>query len=135
MDVIVPLQGEYSERKVFKGERCGRILISAAKQSHKGAIPLLEPLTQVSDFLRRDFGQALKCICYCGDDASKRPLTEALRQAPGAEYVVMIGPEGDFSRSEIALAHECGWQVTSLGESRLRIETAALTAVAAAYLF
>ncbi len=134
VDVIVPLQGEYSERKVFKGERCGRILVSAAKQSHKGAIPLLEPLERVGDFLRRDFAGALKCICYCGGDDSKRPLVEVLREAVETDYVVMIGPEGDFSREEIALAHECGWQVASIGESRLRIETAALTAVAAAYL-
>jgi 16S rRNA (uracil1498-N3)-methyltransferase len=50
------------------------------------------------------------------------------------EITVMIGPEGDFSRAEVALALERGWQPVSLGDSRLRIETAALVATAAVYL-
>ena len=147
MDVIVPIVGDYSERKVFKGDRCERIIISAAKQSHKGAIPTLEPLTPVREFLMRDYPQGThKYICYCSEveGARKIHIREALvatgdgRDAILAEahdnFVVMIGPEGDFSREEIALALSHGWQLISLGDSRLRIETAALTAVAAVYL-
>lgn len=147
VDVIVPLVGDYSERKVFKGDRCERIIISAAKQSHKGAVPALEALTPVREFLMRDFPHGThKYICYCSDveGARKVHIREALaatgdgRDAiiPGGSdnFVVMIGPEGDFSREEMALAVARGWQIISLGDSRLRIETAALTAVSAVYL-
>lgn len=146
VDEIVPLVGDYSERKVFKGDRCERIIVSAAKQSHKGAVPSLAPLTSVREFLERDFAPGVrKFICYCSEveGASKIHIREALAAAGSAsgqagaalpEFVVMIGPEGDFSREEMALAVECGWQVISLGDSRLRIETAALAATAAVYL-
>ena len=147
VDTIVPLVGDYSERKVFKGDRCERIIISAAKQSHKGAIPTLEALTPVRDFLVRDFAVGTrKYICYCSDvdGAAKIHIREALAAAgdgndavlygAARDFVIMIGPEGDFSREEIALALQHGWQLVSLGDSRLRIETAALSAVAAVYL-
>ena len=138
VDEIVPLVGDYSERRVFKGERCERILVSAAKQSHKGAIPSLAALTPVREFLKRDFAPGVsKFICYCGEveGVEKVHIRRALAAAGGShDFVIMIGPEGDFSREEMALAVECGWQVISLGDSRLRIETAALTATAAVYL-
>lgn len=138
VDTIVPLVGDYSERKVFKGDRCERIIISAAKQSHKGAIPTLEALTPVRVFLVRDFAVGTrKYICYCSDvdGAAKIHIREALAAAgDSCDFAVMIGPEGDFSREEIALALQHGWQLVSLGDSRLRIETAALSAVAAVYL-
>lgn len=139
VDEITPLVGDYSQRKVFKGDRCERIIVSAAKQSHKGAIPQLHGLTCVSDFIRQDFGpDTAKYICYCDDveplGGTKIHISQALRQAGTSNFAVMIGPEGDFSRSEISLALANGWQVISLGDSRLRIETAALVAVAAVYL-
>ena len=140
VDVITPLFGDYSERRVLKPERLERLLVAAAKQSHKGAIPHLdEPLT-VTDFLRQDH-LGLKLICYCDDVVGKVDIKEALKSVmPGAdraskpEITIMIGPEGDFSRAEVALALERGWQPVSLGDSRLRIETAALVATAAVYL-
>lgn len=138
VDTIVPLVGDYSERKVFKGDRCERIIISAAKQSHKGAIPALEALTPVREFLVRNFAAGTqKFICYCSEveGAAKIHIREALASAgDSCDFAVMIGPEGDFSREEIALALQHGWQLVSLGDSRLRIETAALSAVAAVYL-
>ena len=139
VDIITPLFGEYSERKVFNPARTERILVSAAKQSHKGAVPVLEPAVRVSDFLAAHASDnALRCICYCDETASlgveKRPLTEVLREAdPTRPVILMIGPEGDFSRSEIAQAVATGWQPVSLGTSRLRIETAAIAATAAVY--
>ena len=139
VDIITPLFGEYSERKVFNPSRTERILVSAAKQSHKGAVPVLEPAVRVRDFLEAHAGDdALRCICYCDDTASlgveKRPLTEVLREAaPERSVILMIGPEGDFSRAEIAQAVASGWLPVSLGESRLRIETAAIAATAAVY--
>jgi 16S rRNA (uracil1498-N3)-methyltransferase len=139
VDRITPLFGDYSERKVFKKERCERIVIAAAKQSHKGAIPQVDDAVSVKDFLQQDFADDVaRFICYCDDTeflgVPKLSIREAMERAGGDKYVIMIGPEGDFSREEMRLAVEKGWQPVSLGTSRLRIETAALTAVAAVYL-
>lgn len=140
VDEITPLFGEYSERKVFKGERIGRLLVSAAKQSHKCAIPLLHQAVSVLDFISEQReSDNLKLICYCDDTEAlgvvKKDIKEALRSLQrNGGVTVMIGPEGDFSRKEITAAVESGWQVVSLGDSRLRIETAALVATASVYL-
>ena len=134
VDRISPLFGDYSERKVFKPERIERLLVSAAKQSHKGAIPELAPATTVKEFLQQN-REGLKLICYCDEATGKTDIKEALSQAPAqSKITIMIGPEGDFSRAEVALAIERGWQPVSLGDSRLRIETAAIVATAAVYL-
>lgn len=140
VDEITPLFGDYSERKVFKGERVERLMISAAKQSHKGTIPILNEAVTVRDFLlkQKDY-QGTRLICYCDevntiDEATKIPVTEALGTLGSKDVIIMVGPEGDFSRSEIELALKSGWQCVSLGESRLRIETAALVAVSSVYL-
>ncbi len=140
VDEITPLFGEYSERKIFKPERVERILISAAKQSHKAAVPVLNDVADVMDFIAaNDSSDALRLICYCDSvecfGAKKISINEALAGLSGERpVIIMIGPEGDFSRGEVKAAIDSGWQVVSLGESRLRIETAALTAVAAVYL-
>lgn len=147
VDVITPLFGDYSERRIFKPERIERLLVAAAKQSHKGAIPQLDEALTVTEFLQQDH-DGLKLICYCDEATGKIDIKEALseagfadaRQKAGADRVskpkvtIMIGPEGDFSRAEVALALERGWQPVSLGDSRLRIETAALVATTAVYL-
>ena len=70
-----------------------------------------------------------KFIAHCEADKPRVPLATALQ--PGHDAVVLIGPEGDFSEEEIALALDCGFQPVSLGPSRLRTETAALYAVTA----
>lgn len=139
VDEITPLFGEYSERKIFKGERVERLIIAAAKQSHKAAIPTLHEAISVKDFLiSASLNDSLKLICYCDEVESlgvqKKPVTELLAARSERPVVIMIGPEGDFSRSEMELAVQYGWQPVSLGDSRLRIETAALTATAAVYL-
>jgi len=149
VDVISPVFGDYSERKVFKPERIERLLVSAAKQSHKGAIPQLDEAVTVTDFLRKEH-EGLRLLCYCDEATGKVDIKEALRcpaspdmtrdVIPGSDreskpkVTILIGPEGDFSRAEVALALECGWQPVSLGDSRLRIETAALVAATAVYL-
>ncbi len=138
VDAITPLFGDYSERRVFKPERIERLLVSAAKQSHKGAIPQLDESLTVTEFLQQDH-EGLKLICYCDEATGKIDIKEALRSQTlplheKPKVTIMIGPEGDFSRAEVALALERGWQPVSLGDSRLRIETAALVATAAVYL-
>ena len=139
VDVITPLFGDYSERRVFKRERIERLIVAAAKQSHKGAIPELDEALTVTDFLNQDH-DGLKLICYCDEATGKVDIKEALLRHSRLDresipsITIMIGPEGDFSRAEVALALERGWQPVSLGDSRLRIETAALVATTAVYL-
>lgn len=136
VDEIVPLIGDRSERKVVKTERIRKILLSATKQSLKGAIPQVREAVGVSDFIRECASSpALKLIAYCFDDESvpRRSVKEVLAASDKKDVVILIGPEGDFSREEAALALECGFIPVHFGESRLRTETAALFAVSAVY--
>ena len=138
VDVIAPVIGERSERRVLKTERLKRIALSAAKQSLKAAVPQIAEPVSVRDFIAAAPADALKLICYCFDDVPRIPVTEMLsRQAVAAAnrpIMILIGPEGDFSPEEAALARENGWIPVSLGESRLRTETAAVVAATAVYL-
>lgn len=145
VDVVVPLIGERSERKVYKTERAQRIALSATKQSLKARIPdIREPMT-VRSFLEQTPDQAsLRLIAYCFEGETPRTgITDVLREAmetPGQaggdkSITVLIGPEGDFSPEEARLAVEHGYIPIHLGPSRLRTETAAVTAVEAVYLF
>ena len=134
VDVVAPVIGERSERKVLKTERLRRLALSAAKQSLKAAVPQVAEPVSVRDFILSAPEDALKLICYCFDDVERLPITEVLRRQAG-RVMVLIGPEGDFSPEEAALARANGWVPVQLGPSRLRTETAALTAVTAVYLF
>lgn len=138
VDSIVPVLGEHSERRVFSTERIGRIVVAAAKQSLKAGLPAVsEPLT-VRDFIldssRDAAGGTLKLIacCFEGED-KRRDIVQALEAFQGRDVVVLIGPEGDFSPAELDLALQNGFVPVHLGPSRLRTETAAVTAVAAVY--
>lgn len=135
IDEIVPVIGEHSERKVFKTERLRRILLSASKQSLKGAIPeVAEPLS-VRQFIESADPDALRLICCCFEgEVPRRSVNDVLKETGADRIIVLIGPEGDFSRDEAALAIEKGFIPVHLGPSRLRTETAALTAVEAVYL-
>lgn len=135
VDVITPVIGEHSERKVYKCERARKIALSAAKQSLKALIPSIEEPTSVRDFiLSAKDSDAKKLIAYCFED-EKMPRTSIVEAlGDSSEIIVLIGPEGDFSSEEAALAIECGFVPIHLGSSRLRTETAALTAVEAVYL-
>ncbi len=146
VDDIVPLIGERSERRVYKTERAQRIALSATKQSLKARIPAVwEPLS-VKSFLEmahKGDGEvvpggdraSLKLIAYCFEDdsAPRVSIREALAGFTGTDVTVLIGPEGDFSPEEARLALSCGYVPVHLGASRLRTETAAVTAAAAVY--
>lgn len=135
MDEVSPVIGEHSERRVFKTSRLEKILISAAKQSLKAAVPDVNEPVSVKDFILDQSEDALKMIAYCFDDENvpRRSIKEVLDAYEGDEIVVMIGPEGDFSKAEAELALKQGFIPVHIGESRLRTETAALTAVSAVY--
>ncbi len=145
VDMISPIIGEHSERRIFKTARLEKILISAAKQSLKAAVPAVNEPVSVRDFILShgsvgqidgtDKAQALKMIAYCFEDDSipRRSIKEVLEEYDGTDILVMIGPEGDFSREEAQLALEAGFIPVHLGTSRLRTETAAVTAAEAVY--
>ena len=192
VDVIAPVIGERSERKVLKTERLKRLALSAAKQSLKAAIPQIAEPQSVRDFILGAPEGAMKLICYCFDDVPRVPITDVLRRQAAAgrlafersegrtsgpdgvsarlqnevaatesadevgnapfiggsakrwgfenrfdqdRIAILIGPEGDFSPEEAALAREHGWIPVQLGPSRLRTETAAVVAATAVYLF
>ena len=121
---ITPILCEHSERKVIKTERLEKVLQSAMKQSLQTYLPKLNPLTKYEDFLDKVSG-GLKFIAHC-EDEEKAELKR--RVAADKDAVILIGPEGDFSKSEISLAYDKGFTPVSLGRNRLRTETAAIYA-------
>ena len=139
MDEVSPVIGEHSERRIFKTARIEKILVSAAKQSLKGAVPVVNEPVSVKEFIEAygtaEHADSLKLIAYCFEDANipRRSIREVLNGHNGSEIVILIGPEGDFSRAEAELALANGFIPVHLGDSRLRTETAALTAVSAVY--
>lgn len=136
-DELSPIIGEHSERKVLKTPRVEKILVSAAKQSLKAAVPTVNEPVSVKEFIKSAEGETetLKLIAYCFEDerVPRRSIKEVLGSYEGADIIVMIGPEGDFSHSEAEAALAAGFIPVHLGESRLRTETAALTAAASVY--
>lgn len=123
-DELTFLNCRFSERKVIKTERVDKILVSAMKQSLKPTKPALNEMTDFSRFVKQErAGQ--KFIAHCYDDMGEKPMLKEVLK-PGEDAVVMIGPEGDFSREEVELAMANGYRSISLGRSRLRTETAAL---------
>ena len=139
IDMVSPVIGEHSERRIFKTARLEKILVSAAKQSLKGAVPAVNEPISVKEFIETHgvAGQdgTLRLIAYCFEDENvpRRSIKEVLSGFEGEEIIVLIGPEGDFSRAEAELALSNGFIPVHLGDSRLRTETAALTAVSAVY--
>ena len=141
-DELSPVIGEHSERRVLKTARVEKVLISAAKQSLKAVVPVVNEPVSVKEFIaaQDDMGGAqdgdtLRLIAYCFEDEKvpRRSIKEVLDGFDGTEIIVMIGPEGDFSKAEAEMALAAGFIPVHLGASRLRTETAALTAASAAY--
>ncbi len=139
LDELSPVIGEHSERRVLKTARVEKILISAAKQSLKANVPVVNEPVSVKEFILAcstgGTGATLKLIacCFEEEDAPRISIKEALEGFNGTDVIVMIGPEGDFSQDEAALALKNGFIPVHLGTSRLRTETAAVTAASAVY--
>ena len=176
VDEIIPVIGEHSERRTLRIDRLQRIAVSAAKQSLKGAVPVIAEPLSVAEFVRVEAGGLplpdgsgeIRLIAYCSDNVAPRgsimdapaealpsaaekrlvrapekgaryqhsPAVETLAHASASasRVTVLIGPEGDFSQEEVRAALDAGFIPVHLGPSRLRTETAALTAVQAVYL-
>lgn len=127
IDKITPLNCEHSERVVIKHDRLHKVIVSAAKQSIKAYLPELDELKSFKEFISIPF-EGQKYIAHCEDNSEKKHLTEVYKA--GQNILILIGPEGDFSKEEIDLAQQSGFIPVSLSNSRLRTETAALMAVA-----
>lgn len=124
IDEITPILCHHSERKIINHDRLNKVITSAIKQSLKAYHPQLNQLTNFSSLIKTQT-EAQKWIAHCAD-GEKVSVKEAL--IPQKKYLIVIGPEGDFSPQEINIALENGFQAITLGNSRLRTETAALEA-------
>ncbi|MCX6281580.1 MAG: 16S rRNA (uracil(1498)-N(3))-methyltransferase [Bacteroidetes bacterium] len=130
IDEITPVFCTHSERNRINIERARKILISAVKQSLKTRLPRLNEGISYKDFIVKPHpGRKLIASCISG---SEQQIQYAC--AKGDEVVVLIGPEGDFTDSEIQTAIKAGFVQVSLGESRLRTETAGVYVTAAVNL-
>ncbi len=122
---IVPLLCDHSERREIKTERLEKIAVSAMKQSLKATMPVIDqmfPLRQFIGTLKNED----RFVAYCDRNIERMLLSQACEQ--NRDTVVMIGPEGDFSPSEIDLLLKNNFRPVSLGDCRLRTETAAINA-------
>jgi len=121
---ITPIICDHSERKVIKTERFDKILLSAMKQSNQYFLPILnEPIT-FKEFVKEQF-KGQKFIAHC-EETNKKTLKSVLKISE--DCTILIGPEGDFSVKEIEIALEKQFIPISLGNTRLRTETAAVAA-------
>ena len=124
IDEITPILCQRSERKNINHERLNKVITSAVKQSLKAYHPKLNPLINLPALINAPT-EAQKWIAHCMD-TEKVSIKEAL--LPQQKYLILIGPEGDFSSQEAELALQNQFQAITLGNSRLRTETAALEA-------
>ena len=138
VDEITPLLCRFSERKQLRTDRLEKIILSAAKQSLTPYLPVLHELTPYDAFIKgqrtMDKGQwtkSQKFIAHCYKE-DKRVLKDEIER--GRDVLVLIGPEGDFSEQEVAEALASGFIPVSLGNSRLRTETAGVVACHTAVL-
>ena len=132
IDEITPIICNNSERRIIKLDRFEKIIQSAMKQSLKFTVPKINEPVKFNDFINQNFDGTL-CIAHCEsiDKTSVQKDKKLLKSVvnPSEKTTILIGPEGDFSSKEITKALEKNSIPISLGESRLRTETAALVAV------
>ena len=121
---ITPVFCDRSERKVINLERFEKIILSAMKQSNETFLPKLNEAISFKEFIKQK-NEGLQLIAHC-EETDKKSLKEVLK--PNENVTILIGPEGDFSDKEIALALENKFQSVALGNTRLRTETAAVVA-------
>ncbi len=135
IDEITPLLCRFSERKTLRTDRLEKIILSAAKQSLTPYLPVLHELTDYETFMREYAAgchtETDKFIAHCYKE-DKRLLKDLI--VPGRDVLVLIGPEGDFSEKEVQTALAEGFRPVSLGNSRLRTETAGVVACHTAIL-
>jgi len=121
---ITPIFCDRSERKVINRDRFEKIILSAMKQCNETFLPKLNEAISFKEFIKQK-QNGLQLIAHC-EETDKKSLKEVLK--PNENVTILIGPEGDFSEKEIALALENNYKPVTLGNTRLRTETAAVVA-------
>ena len=121
---IIPLLCTRTEKQFFKTERMRSILISAMLQSQQSWLPFLHEPTKFSTLLSTNIPK--KFIAHCEED-HKEPLQNNIDSSP-SESLILIGPEGDFTKEEITAALQNNFLPVALGNTRLRTETAGIFA-------
>jgi len=124
IDEITPIICDRSERKVIKQERLEKVITSAVKQSLTAYHPKLNPATAFTELIKKE-NSSEKFIAHC-IDGEKDYIQQLVERHQS--YLILIGPEGDFTPAEIAIALQSGYKPVTLGNTRLRTETAALAA-------
>lgn len=126
LDRIFFMKCFHSERKKIRVDRLERIALAAMKQSRQYILPEIHDIHPFQEMVEKtELSQQYKLVAHLSESSQK--VNELL--SPKGHYSFMIGPEGDFSEEEIGLALQNDWKICSLGDQRLRTETAALTAV------
>ena len=128
---ITPIICSRSERKTLKMDRLQKVIQGAMKQSQRTFLPVLNPPITFTEYIKKKHTGIL-FIAHCHEE-EKMELKR--RIAPDKPITILIGPEGDFTEEEVDLAYENGFLPVSLGESRLRTETAAIYACTAVAVF
>jgi 16S rRNA (uracil1498-N3)-methyltransferase len=130
VDEITPLICSKTEKPGLKRERINNLIISAMKQSLKSTLTILNEPCRFNDFITtRHAGNRL--IAHCNNEVSRCKIAEVY--ASGNDAVLLIGPEGDFTKEEILSAISAGYLSVHLGRSRLRTETAGVAACHSIY--
>jgi len=129
LDELSFLNCQFSERRNLKIDRISKIVVSAVKQSHKAYLPVVNELMPFKQFIA-DHPTGHRFIAHCYQEVERVNLFDELCCLPSsADALVLIGPEGDFSIDEVRAALAVGFVSVDLGKSRLRTETAGLSAV------
>ncbi|MBO9566050.1 MAG: 16S rRNA (uracil(1498)-N(3))-methyltransferase [Niastella sp.] len=128
VQAIIPLLCERTEREHFRHDRMKSILVSAMLQSQQSWLPVLHEPISYEQLFRQEvvIGTAQKFIAHCMEDARKDLRNEAVSSLPS--QIILIGPEGDFTPGEVSLALEHQFVPVTLGNNRLRTETAGVVA-------
>ena len=120
---IIPLICERTEKQHFRHDRMKNILISAMLQSQQAWLPTLHEPTKFNAIIKSSMQQK-KFIAYCIEDDKMQLVNHSTNQSS----IILIGPEGDFTKDEIELARQNNFMAVSLGDTRLRTETAGIVA-------
>jgi len=126
IDEITFLKTFHSERKNINLDRCQKIVNSAVKQSLKAYVPIINDLVKFDDFIKQKH-DSNKLIAHCSSEFDRININKIIKE--NERFLLMIGPEGDFSETEIRDAIQLGFDSVSLGSQRFRTETAAICAV------
>ena len=132
-DELTFLDCQFSERRQLREDRIEKIVVAAMKQSRKAWKPQVNAMISFKKFIETA-REGRKFIAHCYDEVERIDLFSELMASPAGDVTILVGPEGDFSIDEVRLAQEHGYESVTLGQSRLRTETAGLVSVVMAHL-